>query len=154
MKRMLQSLMVIAALALLVVTGLVRDAGAEVRVSATLRTPNVSVRIGNVPPGPHGRIRVRHLPARPRRQYRIVKRDRRIARRLARYTGVPVRELIRLRAYGYNWYEIGHWLRLPRRVVRAAFDKHSWKRFIHGGRRLAGHGKCGYGHGEVVVYDY
>lgn len=154
MKRMLKSLMVIAALALLATQVLVGDAAAEIRFDATLRTPNVRVRIGNVPARPYGRIKVGHLPARPRRHHTIVKIDRRIARRLAWYTGVPIRELIRLRAYGYNWFEIGRYLRLPRRVVRAAFNKRSWKRFTHGGRRMAGRGEGRYGHDEVVIYDY
>lgn len=156
MKRMNKSLMAIAALALIATPLLVGDAEAEteVRFNAILRTPNMSVRIGNVPAGRYGGYRVGHLPVRPRRQYRIIKRDRQIAGRLAWYTGVPVRELVRLRTHGYNWLEIGRWLRLPRRVVRAAFNQRSWKRFTHGGRRLAGHGADRYEHHEVIVYNH
>ena len=149
MKRLRTSLLAVAALALLVTMALVRDAEAEVRFSAALRTPTVSVRIGNAHRGPYGHVRIGRLPVRPRRHYRIVKHDRRVARRLARYTGVHFRELIRLRAYGYTWFEIGRWLRLPRRVVRAAFNKHSWKRFTRGGGRLARRP----GYGEIIVYD-
>ena len=154
MRRMRKSLMAIAALALLATPVLVRDAAAELRITAALRTPNVSVRIGNIPAGRYGGYRAGHLPVRSRRQYKILKRDRQIANRLARYTGVPVRELVRLRAYGYNWLEIGRWLRLPKQVVRAAFNKRSWKRFTHGGGRLAGRGADRHGHGEVIVYNH
>jgi hypothetical protein len=43
-----------------------------------------------------------------------------------------------LRNTGYSWFEIGHWLRLPQPVVRAAMGTGSWNRFIRGERRLAG----------------
>jgi len=154
MKRMRMSLLALAALALLAGPALVRDAEAEVRFNATLHTPNMSVRIGNMPSGRYVSYRAGHLPIRRNRHYKIIKRDRQIARRLARYTGVPSAELIRLRAYGYNWLEIGRWLRLPNRVVRAAFNQRSWNRFTHGGRWLAGHGNDRHEHRRVIVYNY
>jgi hypothetical protein len=154
MKRMKKSLTAIAALALLATLVIVQDAEAEIRISAALHTPGLSVRIGNAPAGPYGSIRVGHLPVRKNMRYRIVKRDRLIASRLAWYTGVPARELIRLRANGYNWFEIGTWLRLPRVVVRASFDQRKWSRFTCGGRNLAGHGAGRYGKKKVVVYNH
>lgn len=154
MERMRISLLALAALALLVGPALVRDAEAEVRFNATLHTPNMSVRIGNVPSGRYGSYRAGHLPIRRDRHYKILKRDKQIARRLARYTGAASAELIRLRAFGYNWLEIGRWLRLPDRVVRAAFNQRSWNRFVHEGRRLVGHGAGRHGHNRVIVYNH
>ena len=107
MRRMKKSVMAVAALALLATLAAVQDAEAEILISAAIRTPGLSVRIGNAPAGPYGSIRVGHLPVRRNMHYRVLERDRLIAGRLAWYTGVSVRELIRLRAYGYNWFEIG-----------------------------------------------
>jgi hypothetical protein len=154
MKRMQMNLAALAAMIPLAVLIIVQDAEAEVRFNAALHTPNMSVHIGNTPAGYYGSYRVGHLPMRRNQNYRIVKLDRQIARRLARYTGVPVRELTRLRAYGYNWLEIGCWLRLPNRVVRAAFNQQSWNRFLHEGRRLAGHGTGRHEHRRVIVYNH
>ncbi len=154
MKRMKKSSMAIAALALLAALMIVQDAEAEIRVSAALHTPGLSVRIGNAPAGPYGSIRVGHLPVRANARYRIVKRDRLIAGRLARYTRVPARELIRLRAYEYNWFEIGAWLRLPKAVVQAAFNRNSWSRFTCDGRKLAGRRAGRGGHKKVIVYNH
>ena len=152
MNRMRMSLLAFAALALLVGPGLVRDAEAEVRFNATLHKPNMSIRIGNIPSGRYGSNRAGYLPIRGNRHCNIVKRDRQIAGRLARYTGVPTRELIRLRASGYDWLEIGRWLRLPNRVVRAAFSKRSWSLFVQEGRRFAGHGTDRPERRRVIVY--
>ncbi|HER42938.1 MAG TPA: hypothetical protein ENO08_00575 [Candidatus Eisenbacteria bacterium] len=154
MNRMKKSLTAVAALALLATIGIARDAEAEIRVSAALHTPGLSVRIGNAPAGPYGSIRVGHLPVRANMRYRIVERDRLIAGRLAWYTGVPVRELVRLRAYGYTWFEIGAWLRLPKAVVQASFNHNKWSRFTRGGGKFAGHG-AGHGkHHKVIVYNH
>ena len=152
MKRSSKSMMAIAALALLATLMIVRDAEAGIHVNAVLHTPGLSIRIGNAQAGPYGGIRVGHLPVRANMRYRIVKRDRLIAGRLAWYTGVPARELIRLRAYGYNWYEIGAWLRLPKSVVRAAYSKKQWNRFTCNGRNIAGRGRGR--HEKIVVYDH
>ncbi|UCF04839.1 MAG: hypothetical protein JSV33_13075 [bacterium] len=128
MRRMRMSLLSLMALALLVGPGIVQGAEGGVRFNATIHTPNVRVRIGNTPTGYY--YRGRHLPIRRHHYYRIRQRDRAIAHRLAWYTGVPARELIRLRRSSYSWMEIGHWLYLPRRVVRAALNQRSWKRFL------------------------
>ena len=151
MRRMKKSVMAVAALALLATLAAVQDAEAEILISAAIRTPGLSVRIGNAPAGPYGSIRVGHLPVRRNMHYRVLERDRLIAGRLAWYTGVSVRELIRLRAYGYNWFEIGAWLRLPKAVVQASFSQKRWGRFTRG---LAGHG-AGHGrHEKVIVYGH
>lgn len=153
MRRMKKSVMAVAALALLATLATVQDAEAEVLISAAIHTPGLSVRIGNAPAGPYGSIRVGHLPVRKNMYYRVVERDRLIAGRLAWYTGVPVRELIRLRAYGYNWFEIGAWLRLPKAVVQASFNQKRWGRFTRGGKFAGqgnGHGK----HEKVVIYGH
>ncbi len=149
MNRKMKSLMAIAALALLATLVVARDATAEIRINAVLHTPGLSVRIGNAPAGPYGNVRVGHLPVRRNMHRRIVKRDRLIAGRLAWYAGVPARELIRLRAYGYTWYEIGAYIRLPKGVVQAAFNAKRWDRFTRDGRHMARYGKK-----KVIVYNH
>jgi hypothetical protein len=151
MNRMRVSLIGLVAIILLVGSGIVQDAEAEVRFDVTMRTPIVRVRVGNTHPLHYRTVRIRRLPIRGRGFYRISKQDRRIARRLAMYTGVPVRELLRLRRYGYQWFEIGRWLRLPRQAVRAATHKGTWKRFLREERMLVGQGHAAY-EGRVVVY--
>lgn len=151
MKRMRVSFLSLLVVALVVGSGIVQDAEAEVRFDVTMRTPNVRVRVGNTHPVPYRTVRVRRLPIHGRRLFRISKQDQRIASRLAMYTGVPERELLRLRRYGYQWLEIGRWLHLPRPVIRAAMNKGTWKRFIREERLLAGRGYAPYD-GRVVVY--
>jgi hypothetical protein len=81
----------------------------------------------------------------------VSKRDKKIARRLGRYTGVPKRELLRLKRMGYSWREIGNWLGISKQAVRAAKSKGRWARFLerqrHGRYREIGrysdHGRFG-----------
>ncbi|MBN1164497.1 MAG: hypothetical protein JXB45_07955 [Candidatus Krumholzibacteriota bacterium] len=137
MKRTLISLISFIILALLVVSGIAREAEAETRISATLRVPNLSVRIGNTSLERY-QFRARaQLPARRYREVRIIKQDRDIALRLARYAGVPYRTLIQIRRRGYSWFEIGSYLRLPRTVVSAAMHQQTWKHFLLEERRIA-----------------
>ena len=150
MRRMRRNLMSIMAMALLIGPGLVQDADAQIRFKAALHTPNVHIRVGNGYYGPYRRGRIRHLPIRRRRVYRINERDRNIARRLAWYSGVQMRELIRLRSYGYNWFEIGRWIDLPRPVVNAAMNQRSWKRFLIKKGLLAQGGNTPQGHGRLI----
>jgi len=125
-------LMTLAALAFAAATAMASDAVAEIQFSAVVHTPIVSVRIGTTPAG-HPIMRpVRPLPLR-RFVYRIGNNDVRIAERLSWYTGVPMAELLRHRRCGYSWYEIGSWLYVPGRVVRAAMNQGSWNRFLHTG---------------------
>ena len=157
MKKKRMSLMA-AGLALAFVTGFMTDARAGIRVAATVRTPEVSVHFDNGPSCNYysrcGR-EVRRLPDRRYMRYEITRRDRMIARHMAWYTGVPLRDLVRLRRRGYNWFEIGRWIYVPRRVVRAAMNRRSWDRFLREERRHARrHGKR---HGRrkhrVAYYD-
>jgi hypothetical protein len=135
-----KSLLALMILFLLMGPGIVRDAEAEIRVNATLHTPNISVRVGNMPAGHYRSYARGHLPVRRVRMYMITMRDRKIARRLAWCAGVPVRELLRLRRRGYHWFEIGRWLRLPRRLVRAAMHQRSWRRYLREERWFARRG--------------
>lgn len=137
MKRLRTSLLIITALAVLAGPSMVENATAGVRVKATLRTPNVSVRVG-YGPSSHYRSFVRKpLPIR-RVSYEVIitAQDRKIARRLARYTGVPARELIFLKKRGFTWFSIGLWLELPRQTIRAAFSQRSWNQFLRHDRRM------------------
>jgi len=143
----------LAALALFAAPVLVQDVLAEVVFSATVRTPDIAVSIGNVPTVYGGSYRVGHLPVRGYLHYRILERDRLIAGRLSWYTGVPAGELVRLRARGYSWFEIGRWLRLPKTVVQASFSERKWSRFAHAVRYPAGHGPARGKPHRVIVYN-
>lgn len=142
MKRMQMSLLSLMILALLVAPVIVHAAEAGIRFNVAVNTPTVHVRVGNTPAGQYRIYQRGLLPVRKLILYRIGTRDRKIAQRLARYTGVPARELVQLRHRGYTWFEIGRWLGLPRRVVRAAGHPRSWNRFLLGERRLARRGAC------------
>jgi hypothetical protein len=155
MKRLRISLLSITALAVLVMPGmpgLLKNATAGVRVRATLHTPNVSIRVGNMP-SRHYRSYVRKpLPIRRvHHQVIITRQDRKIAKRLAWYTGVPARELLFLKKRGFTWRSIGRWLDLPRTTMRAAMTQRSWKRFLRHEQRMAccNTTRCG---GHQVVY--
>lgn len=153
MKRTHIVMLSLITLIILIGIGATHDAAAEVRVGAVLGTPAMKIRIGTAPSCVRtGCVRV-PPPMRSNVRFRIGVRDRRIARRLARYTGVPTRELLRIRRRGYRWMEIGRWLRLPRQVVRAAMSQRSWNRFLR--RRLirarrGGRLRRGY---RLIMYD-
>jgi hypothetical protein len=121
--------MALAALTIVLGLALAADAEAGIRVKATLRTPHVGVVVHGGPVAPRV-LPLRPLPVRYCESVRITKRDRRIAKRLAWYTGVPRRELIHAKRMGYSWMEIGRWLDVPRRVVQAAQSSRSWDRFL------------------------
>lgn len=123
-------------LVLLLTIGAVDEAQARIRVQATVKTPYGRVQIDNGAYH-HTRGYRRALPVRHYEDYRVSKRDRNIARRLGRFTGVPKRELVQLRRQGYSWSEIGRWLDVPRKVVKAAKNGKSWKRFMN--RHNRGH---------------
>jgi len=128
MKTLKMTFISLPVLALLLIVGAADEAQARIRVKGTLRTPHGIIQVDN---GAYHHTRgYRQTP--PVRYYervRISKRDRKIARRLGRYTGVPKRELIQLRKQGYSWREIGRWLGVPSRVVRAAKSHASWRHF-------------------------
>jgi hypothetical protein len=153
MRKTRMSLLGLIVPTLLVGSGIAQDAKAEIRFDATLRTPNVRVRIGNLPPSHYRSYKGGYLPVRRQMHYRITKHDRAVARRLARYTGVPAGELIQLKRYGYSWLEIGRWLYLPRPVVRAAMNQRSWKRFLVMERRHARYGPYRSKVHRIIYFD-
>lgn len=154
MKRMRMTLLSLMALALLVAPVIVQAAEAGIRFNVAVSTPHVRVRVGNAPSG--YRIYKRgYLPVRRLIVYKIGTRDRKIALRLAQYTGMPARELVHLRHRGYTWFEIGRWLGLPRPVIRAAMHPRTWKTFLIEERRLARCGAYRIGQrGAVCCDDY
>lgn len=136
MKTLKMTFISLPVLALLLTVVAVDEAQARIRVKGTVRTPHGYIHVDNGPYH-HKRGYRRALPVRYYQEYRVTKRDRKIARRLGRYTGVPKRELIQLRKQGYSWREIGRWLGVPRRVVRAAKSHASWRHFMD--RQRYGH---------------
>ena len=150
MKKLRMSLMA-SGLMLAVVTGLMTDARAGVRVAASVHTPNVSIHAGSNPSCNFCIDQGRRIQSRRYMGYEITRRDRMIARRMTWYSGVRLGEVLRLRRHGYNWFEIGHMLHMPRPVVRAAMNQKSWNRFLREERMQAKrHGKR---KDRVTYYD-
>ncbi len=135
MRRKRMMTIALAAMVLAACMMTVTDAAAGVRLTAAVRTPYVSVRIGNAPAFRPVVGRIRPMPAR-RRIYRVLKNDVRIARRLAWYSGLPAGDLITYRRFGYSWFEIGRWFRMPGPVVRAAMSVRTWNRYLHAAGRF------------------
>ena len=152
-------LLILAAMTIAVMTLAAADVAAAVRVSATVRTPVVTVHVGNVPVGHRVIRQVRPLPARGRFS-RILTLDVQVAHRLAWYTGVQSGELLRYRRFGYSWYEIGRWLYVPGRVVRAAMTDRTWNLFLRQGGYYTGFygGQVrrdrGDRHSEIYEYEF
>jgi hypothetical protein len=136
------------------VTGLIADARAGVRVDVAVNTPNVRIHAGNDPSCHYCIDQDRRIQNRRYNRYEafeLTRRDRMIARHMTWYTGVRLGEVIRLRRHGYNWFEIGQYLHMPRPIVRAAMNQKSWDRFLHQQRRHAKrHGKS---RDRVTYYD-
>ena len=132
MKTLKMTFISLPVLALLLTVGAADEAQARIRVKGTFRTPHGVVKVDTGPyhhtRGYRGYRQV--LPVRHYERIRVSKKDRKIARRLGRYTGAPKRELIQLRKQGYSWKEIGRWLGVPRKVVRAAKKQSTWRRFL------------------------
>lgn len=129
MKTLKMTLISLPVLTLLLAVGIVDEAQARIRVKGTLRTPHGVVQVDNGAYR-HDRGYRQAFPVRYQERIRVSKKDRKIARRLGRYTGVPKRELIQMRKQGYSWKEIGNWLGVPRKAVRAAKNNSSWRRFL------------------------
>ena len=119
MKTLKMTFISLPVLVLLLTVGIVDDAQARIRVKGTLRTPHAVIQVDNGAYH-HNRGYRQAFPVRYNERIRVSEKDRKIARRLGRYTGVPTRELIQMRKQGYSWKEIGNWLGVPRKVVRAA----------------------------------
>ena len=106
------------------------NAQTKVRVQAKVQTPVGVIHVSNTPS-----VRYRELPPRPvlpspRYVVKITAQDRQIARRLARYTGAEKQRLLNLKREGYTWVQIGQWLDLSPRAVRAAHSQVAWNRFL------------------------
>ena len=129
MKTLKMTFMSLPVLAMLLTMGAVDEAQARIRVKGTLRTPHGVVVVDN---GAfhHTREYRPALPVRYVERIRVSERDKKMAARLGRYTGVPKRELIQLRKQGYSWKEIGSWLGVPGQVVRAAKTNATWRHFL------------------------
>ncbi len=99
---------------------------ADVRIRAKVRTPLVRLNLntgftcGNVTVERHSY---------KKRSLRTTQKDRRIATRLSRYSGIPKYEILFMRDRGYRWSEIARYFELPRKVVRAAQSSRSWKKY-------------------------
>ena len=130
MKKERMRRMTLAAVTFTVAAVFAAQAGAEIRVAATVNAPGVSIHASNMPSCNNYVRYDRRMPARGCVRYDITKRDLRIARRLAWYSGVPAREIVRLRRRGFRWFEIGRMIYVPRPVVRAAFHQRTWNRFV------------------------
>ncbi len=133
MKRERMRRMVVTAAVFAAVVAYATRADARVRVTANVIVPGVSIYAGNVPSCCHEVRYYRRVPPRGRVFFETTRKERRIARRLAWFSGVPARELIRLRMSGFGWFEIGRIIRVPRPVVRAAMHRRSWNRLVAGG---------------------
>ena len=129
MKTLKMTLISLPVLALLLTVGAVDEARARIRVKGTLRTPHGIIQVDN---GAYHHTRgSRQAPAaRYNERVQITQRDRKMAKRLGWYTGAPKGELIQLRKQGYSWREIGRWLGVPRKVVRAAKSQASWRHLM------------------------
>jgi len=138
MKRIQSILMSLMVLALLS-AGFAVKASADVRVSATLRTPGVRVHVTNSPYSRNRRVTTVQRTVVARHFCKVTLHDRNVALRLSSYTGVPVQRMIRLRSTGLGWYQIGNRLNMPRVAVRAAMRPVTWQRFLQGQRI----GRCG-----------
>lgn len=134
--------------------GSVEADGMDVRFDASINTPGMSVRIGNMPHGRYYQARRRPLPARRIQQVRLDRIDWRIADRMAWYTGVPERRLIRLRRMGYSWGEIGRWLGMSRPAIRATRHMKSWKRYIREERMYARNGGRAHKQHKKIKKEY
>lgn len=135
MKTQLKSISLITAVLVVTFMG-VQAAEAKIKVRAKIRTPHVGIQV-NTGPSAHRPVVVRRVSTAPRHyvRYEVTKKDRKVAKRLAKFTGASKSELVSLRKQGYRWTEIGAGLDLPRSAVYAAMDSASWKRFLKQDRR-------------------
>jgi hypothetical protein len=137
MKRELMRLTTLAAVTVAALIFFAAQADAEIRVVASVNAPGVRVHASNVPSCYHSTEYYGRREACRHMRYEITRRDLRIARRLAYFSGVPARRLTRLRRRGFQWFEIGRMIYVPRYVVRAAMHQRSWNRFLREERRHA-----------------
>ncbi len=133
MKKMRMTLLGVSAAALLGSIMVPATVDAKTRVHVAVKTPHVKVGVTNTS---------RHLDNRggfhPVRTYDVGNRNRAIALRLASYTGVSPKVMLRLKRRGFNWVQIGRRIGISRQVVKAAMYPHTWKRFLRLERQRCG----------------
>lgn len=105
------------------------QAKAGIRVNARVRVPGGVIQVDH---HRHGRP----LPRRCLVPREITRHDRKVAGRLARYTGEKKRDILRLRRVGFRWQEIGRWLGISRRTVQAAQHGDTWRLHLRRVNRL------------------
>lgn len=123
------TIMTLATIALALGIGGVADANAGLRIDARIHVGGGHTHIIYGSPD-YGRVCLPPLQVRQGLRVRVTRADRQIAARLARYTGVSSRKLLRLKRQGYRWQEIGRWLGLPHKTIRMAMDGRRWHRFL------------------------
>ncbi len=131
MKKIRKQLVGLTILTIMAGLSLTGDAGAGIRRRVPIKSSGKVIRTLRVSPAYQSGLTVVRYPV-YRRRIPVSARSRAIAIRLARYTGVSLREIYRLRRCGYSWYRIGRYLRLPRSVVRTAMHRRSWRRLLRG----------------------
>ena len=143
MKTLKMTFISLPVLAILLTVGAVDEAQARIRVKGSIKIPHGVIQVDN---GPNYRTRgYRPAPRiRPYQQVRVTKKDQKIARRLGRYTGVPKRELVQMRKQGYSWKEIGRWLGVSNKAIRASRTQARWERFLDRQRGCRYHEVGGY----------
>ena len=104
---------------------------------------DVRVRVGT--PSPQVRVKVRpngwcgtHSGSNGRHRqeiHHLTKRDYRVAKRLARSTGIYWKSLIKDRSRGYSWVEIGRMWGVPRKLVSLALNDFRTVRCVETPRR-------------------
>jgi len=126
MKTLRMTVLSLSALILFLVPTQSQAATWDLRVRTRVRTPHIRVNVGRD-------NRCADNGYSTDRQYRtfpnLTHRERRMARRLAGYTGYPSYKIMMLKNRGFSWSEIAFRLDVPRRVVRAARSERSWRRF-------------------------
>ncbi|MBN2070117.1 MAG: hypothetical protein JW814_01570 [Candidatus Krumholzibacteriota bacterium] len=143
MRRLLTGLAGMIVAFFIVIPLLAEDTAAQVRFNAVLKTPDIQIRAGNDSYRHRGNVRIYHGQIRPGRSAPAVYEDRKIAFRLAAWSGIRERKLIRMRRHGYRWAQIGRFYNIPPGVVRAAMDQRQWNRFLEKEMRITGnsHGR-------------
>ena len=127
MKTLRMTILSLSALILFLAPSQTQAGTRDVRVRARVSTPYVRVDFnhGQQYDGSHYR------QMRNNRHFsNLSKQDRKMARRLAEYTGHSSYRIMMLRDRGYRWSEIAYRLDLPRQVVRAARSARSWNKFM------------------------
>jgi len=92
---------------------------AGIRVQARVSTPNLELRVGH--PGPRHVVKKRVL-------YRASASDKRIARRMARMSGVSQGRLMNMHRRGMSWQRIGWQIGLNGRQIKVAVTGNAHRR--------------------------